>query len=342
MFYIGLDVHSKWTRIEGFDPDTGEVISFPKVANEWEALQAVFTNLEGPLHAAMEIGTNAWAMYWLLREMVDELTVVDALATWGREGRRGAKTDKRDARNLARKLAQGQLQPLYVPDRQTQEYRNLIRAKVATTRRKTALVNEMGALLRSWGVVVSSSLLSEKGQQLIEDCRQQLPQYSQLVLAGLEKQLASVIEQEEIFTATIEKLVAEDEVCQLLLSIPEVGPITAFGVRAEVGDIRRFPSAKQFVSYCGLAPLTQQSADRQRAGQLPTACNKILRYLLVLRGAGMARVRRDHPLRRAYFRAALRGHSTDGHIAAARKLTRIMYAMLLHGERWQAEKAAAR
>lgn len=342
MFYLGMDVHSKWTHIEGFNPHTGESISWPKVENDPAVLRAVFAKLEGPLYAAMEIGTNAWAMYWTLIELVDELMVVDTLATWGREGRRGAKTDRRDAKKLAEKLSQGQLQPLYVPDKVTQDYRCLIRSKVSATRRVTSLVNEIGSVLRSWGVVVKSSLLTDKGRELITNSREQLPEHSRLVLDGLVELLDCALKQEEVFTQQIVKLVQEDEVCQRLMSIPGIGPITAFGVRAEVGDISRFPSAKHLVSYCGLAPVTEQSADKHRNGHLPVACNKVLRYLLLLRGAGMATLRKDNPIRAAYYRAALHGHVNDGKVNAARKLTRTLYAMLQQKEPWKAEKAAAR
>ena len=267
MFYIGMDVHGKWTRIEGFDPDTGEVVSFPKVANDPEALGEVFSTMDGPIHAAMEIGTNAWAMYWTLRQMVDELIVVDTLETWGREGRRGAKTDKRDAKGLARKLYEGTLKALYVPDKLTQDYRVLIRARVSTTRRVTALVNEIGAVLRSWGVVVDCSLLREKGKKLIEESRERLPENSLVVLDGLVRQLECAREEEDRFTGMIEKLAAADETCRILMTAPDVGPITAFAMRAEVGDIRRFRSAKHLVSYCGLCPVVQQSAEKLSARQ---------------------------------------------------------------------------
>ena len=100
MFYIGMDVHGKWTRIEGFDPDTGETVSFPRVENDLEALSQVFSTLEGPIHAAMEIGTNAWAMYWTLQQLVDHLMVVDTLETWGKTGRRGPRRTSGTRRGL--------------------------------------------------------------------------------------------------------------------------------------------------------------------------------------------------------------------------------------------------
>ena len=66
MLYIGLDVHSKWLTIKGFDPAT----------------------------------------------------------LWGRDIRRGGKTNKRDAIGLAKKLYRGELTGLYVPDVETQDKRS--------------------------------------------------------------------------------------------------------------------------------------------------------------------------------------------------------------------------
>jgi len=206
MLYIGMDVHSKWTRIEGIDPATGETISFPKVQNNPESLRGVLGALEGPIHGAMEIGTNAWAMYWTLLPFFEELVVVDTLETWGKEGRRGAKTDKRDAIKLAQKLCRGELKALYVPDKMTQDWRCLIRGRVSATKRVTCCVNEIGSVLRSWGVVVECSLLTEKGKKLIENCRERLPENSLFVLDGLLEQLETVKRLEENLTERIKEL----------------------------------------------------------------------------------------------------------------------------------------
>jgi len=68
----------------------------------------------------------------------------------------------------------------------------------------------------------------------------------------------------------------------------------------------------------------------------------VLKYLLILRGSGLAAGKQDNPLRRAFVRAALRGHVNDGKVNAARKLTRIMFAMMKHQESWNPLKAAAK
>ena len=109
-----------------------------------------------------------------------------------------------------------------------------------------------------------------------------------------------------------------------------------------MGDIGRFRSAKHLVSYCGLGRLVEQSAEKLRHGNLPKSCNKLLRYVLLLRGSGLATAKGDNPIRRAFLRTALRGHVNDGKINAARKLVRIMYAMMKYQQPWDPMKAAAR
>lgn len=47
----------------------------------------------------------------------------------------------------------------------------------------------------------------------------------------------------------------------LLLSIPGVGELTAMTILAEIGDIKKFPTAKQLVAFAGLDPSVYQSGN---------------------------------------------------------------------------------
>ena len=66
----------------------------------------------------------------------------------------------------------------------------------------------------------------------------------------------------------IHKLFARDERVRRLLPIPGVGIITAAIVVAEVGEIARFPTARQFRSWCGLTPTEHSSAENIRRGHI--------------------------------------------------------------------------
>ena len=342
MLYLGLDVHSKWMTIRGFDPATGEVVEVKRQANDEESLAECFGDLPGPLYGVMESGTNSWAVYRILEWYFEKLIVVDPATVWGKQVRRGAKTDRRDAMKLALKMHRGELEPLYVPDVVTQDQRVLGRGKINASRRVTKLVNEIGSLLRSWGIIVDCSLLSGKGQKLIESSKAKLPKHSLKVLELSLAMLKMAQEAEDELERAVEAEAAEDEDCQRLMSIPDVGPLSALVVKAEIGDINRFAGAAALVCYSGLSPSLSQSSDSIYYGKLNKFCNKFLKYVLVLRAQGMARSKKENPMRQTYWRVALRHKSNHAKIAVARQLARVIYSMLKKKECWDASKITQR
>jgi transposase len=341
MLYLGHDVHSKWMTVKGFDPETGEAVEIARVANDEQSLQETFSSLSGPLYGVMESGTNSWAVYRILKPYFEQLIVVDPASVWGKEGRRGAKTDRRDAFKLALKMYRGELEPLYIPDEKTQDQRALGRGKINATRRVTKLVNEIGSLLRSWGIIVDCSLLSNKGEALIEDAKPKLPKHSLKVLSLLLRELELARQIEDELEKDVEAEAAEDEDCQRLMSIPDVGPLTALVVKSEVGQISRFARSDQLVCYCGLSPVVSQSADKTYYGKLNKACNRYLKYVLVLRSQGIARSTKENPLRQTYWKVVFKGKN-HAKIAVARQLVRVIWRMLKDKQLWDASKIEER
>jgi transposase len=326
--------------IKGFDKETGEVIVHDRVPNNPDALNKLFSCLEGPLHGAMESGTNSWAVYRHLEPFFEQLLVVDPVILWGNEARRVAKTDKRDAMKMATKLSRGELEGLYVPTREIQDLRNLVRAKIHATQRVTKLVNEMGSALRSWGIIVDKSLLSKQGRTFLESVKEQLPCHSVIVLDSLVELLDKAQEVETRFDVAIKESAERNEVAKRLMTIPGVGPFTALLVFAEIGDINRFSSSAQLISYCGLCPQVISSADKLYYGKLTKFCNKFLRYALILRGQRAGCTKADSPFRRTYWRVIMKNHSNDAKIAVARQLTRTIYGMLKREQDWDPARYA--
>lgn len=339
MLYLGLDVHSKWMCVRGFNPETGEEVEIKKLANDIDSLDLAFSSLEQPLYGAMETGTNSWAVYRILEKHFEKLIVVDPATVWGKVARRGAKTDRRDAMKLAIKLYRGELEPLYIPDETTQDLRSLSRGKIDASRHVTKLVNEIGSMLKSWGIILECSLLSKQGEKLIEEYKKKLPHRSLKVLElwlGMLKEAQNV---EEELEKEVKSEATKDETCQILMSIPGVGPLTALVIRSEIGDIHRFGSAAALICYCGLSPSVSQSSENVYYGKLNKACNRYLKYVLVLRAQGMARSKKENPLRATYWRIMVKGKN-HAKIAVARQLVRVIYSMLKNKEKWNASKIA--
>lgn len=125
------------------------------------------------------------------------------------------------------------------------------------------------------------------------------------------------------------------------MTIPDVGSLTALVIRAEVGDIHRFRSTEALICYCGLNPCVFQTSETLRYGKLNKACNKFLKYVLVLRAQGMSRSKKVNPMRQTYWRLAFKGKNS-AKIAVARQLARVVYRMLKNNECWDASKITQR
>jgi len=333
MLYIGLDVHGKWTTVAGFDPRTGETLQVDKMSNNRDSLREVLGALKGPLHGAMESGTNSWAMYRELLPYFETLVVAEPAKLWNRQTDRGAKTDRRDAMRMAEKLYRCEIEPLYIPDERTQDLRVLVRGKIRMSRWVTRLTNEVGSLLRSWGYVGERSLLSKSGKARIDEA--ELPAHSARVLQLFNEMLEKARAIEDELQKAIEEEAAADADCVILKSIPNVGAFTALLVRAEVGDIQRFSKPSSLVSYCGLSPRTFQSGERCYYGGLGNWGNRWLKYGLGLLANRVAASKKDNNLHRLYWRVSLRSHRNDGKIAVARKVTEIVYHLLKKRECWK-------
>ena len=92
---------------------------------------------------------------------------------------------------------------------------------------------------------------------------------------------------------SVEKFLTEitqdDLVTKKLLQQPGVGPVTAWTLRAEIGDFDRFANGKQLASFCGLAPCNISSGEKQSTSGLIRSGNRILRKTLIEAAHRLAR-----------------------------------------------------
>ena len=77
------------------------------------------------------------------------------------------------------------------------------------------------------------------------------------------------------------QVTAEDPMVDQLLSLPGIGPATAWVLRAEIGRFDRFRTGKQLSRFCGLSPRNASSGERQADSGLIRAANRDLRAMLI-------------------------------------------------------------
>lgn len=121
----------------------------------------------------------------------------------------------------------------------------------------------------------------------------------------------------------------------LLLTMPQVGLITAMTVVGNTGDISRFGgNVHKYVAYCGLAPRRQQSGNSESEGRPRRRYNRYLKRAYVLLALNQMRI---NPLAREYYTRKRR--EGKGHWAAlrclARHLCRIVFRILTTKKTYQ-------
>lgn len=111
-------------------------------------------------------------------------------------------------------------------------------------------------------------------------------------------------------------------------SIPGVGPVYGAVILSEIGDIHRFPSGKQLVSYAGIDASVHESGEFQ-ANQTHMSKRGSAYLRRALWGAAFIASHTDPVLSAYYQRLRARGkHHNVAVGAVARKLCYILYAVL--------------
>ncbi len=110
-----------------------------------------------------------------------------------------------------------------------------------------------------------------------------------------------------------------------LMTIPAIGHVTALTWVLEVGEVERFHSVKQVISYCGLCSGEKNSAERSRRMPISKQRNRHLQTVL-LEAAHLA-PRLNPELAVLYEREAAQSNRNQATIAVARKLAAYLLAI---------------
>ena len=110
-----MDVHLDFCEVAIVED--GEVRSAGRIETTPEQIELFAQSLGPDDRVALEVTGNAWEIARIIEPHVAQVLVVSPSDTGIRQAR--AKTDRLDARTLARLLAAGSLDAVWMPDRQT-------------------------------------------------------------------------------------------------------------------------------------------------------------------------------------------------------------------------------
>lgn len=325
---IALDAHQSFCEVaicEG-----GEVRSAGRVETSREALELFAQSLDRTDRVTLEASGPAFEIARILTPHVAEVVVANAAEVRAISHAR-VKSDRFDARTLARLLDAGMLSSVWVPSAEIGALRRRVARRAALVRQRIRAKNEVHAALSRCllGKPAVSDLFGARGRRWLDSL--ELPAEEAETVSGCLRQIGFLDSEIEALDRRLAAWAVGSEDARRLLSIPGVGVGTATTLMAAIGEIGRFEGPGKLVGYLGLDPTSRQSGDEPaRGGRISKRGNSQARSALV--EAGWAAVRTPGPLRAFGERIRARHGGQVAAIAVARKIATLAWHLLSKGE----------
>lgn len=246
-------------------------------------------------------------------------------------GERGIKTDRRDARALSKASVRMDLGSVHIPSRSARELKTVCGQRDALVRTRTLLINNARGYLRTERIRVRGTTAAS----LVAAIRKKFEGHPEGLSLGLDRILRSIEHLSVVIAEADKELSAFAKghlICQLLMTMPGVGPITSIRFLSALDDVRRFSNGHRMQSYLGLTPGEHSSSDNRRITSITKAGSTPLRWVLVQAAWSFWRTRSEDPNVKWAKKVAERRGKPIAIVALARRMAGILRAMWLSGE----------
>lgn len=287
--YVGLDVHKDTIAVAVAARGRSAPVYRCEIANRPRAVEKLVGRLSGDwggqvLAFAYEAGPCGYTLYRQLTVLGHVCQVV-APGLIPRKPAERIKTDRRDAVKLAAGLRSGDLTPVWVPDREQEAMRDLTRARDDFKAQERKARQQLNAFVLRHGHHWPSnkSRWTRGHYQWLESLRF-AHDFQQVVLQEYIDAVRAATARVADLSTQMERALSQwslAPVVHSLVALRGVDKLTAMVLLAELGDLRRFDSPRELMSYLGLVPSEHTSAGRRRQGGITRTGNRHARRVLV-------------------------------------------------------------
>jgi transposase len=320
--FVGIDYHQNAVQIAVLDAQ-GKLLRNRRVANSWAAIAEQIPS-GSKVAAAIEACTGAADLSEQLIEQAGWDVSMAHAQYVARLKQSPDKSDFSDAQLLADLRRVGYLPRTWLPPKYIRELRRLVRHRqlLADQRRHAKL--RIQAIRREHRL--NDAPASAWSKPWISWLREHpdLPQTSRWLIEehfdDLEHLKGKIARAEK----KLEVVTGEDAMVARLKSLAGIGKVTAWFLRAMIGQFERFRTAKQLCRYCGLSPRNASSGTRQADAGVVRSADGQLRAVLI---QAAHRLIRTEPRWRTMSRQIIgRGkHANVAAVAVANRWMRGVY-----------------
>ena len=319
--------------------EAGVVRYEEKVAGEVDVIVASLRRFSGEIkQVGFEAGALTQYLTYGLRAAGFEVICLEARQVAATLAAMRNKTDRNDARGLAQILRSGWYRQVHVKSLESHQLRALLTSRKAILTKCIDLENELRGLLKIFGV----RLAPRVGHGSFDATARSAITADPLLVRAL----VPLLDARTVLYKTYLKLdnavkavVRTDPICQRLMTVPGVGPVTSLTFKVGVDDPSRFRSSRTVAAHIGLTPRRYQSGETDNPGRISKAGDADVRCALYTAAhALMTRSDAWSTLKAWGLRLAkIRGHRRAV-VAVARKLAVILHRMWIDGTAFQSSR----
>jgi transposase len=245
--YCGIDLHSNNHWLTIIDEQDGRLLE-RRLSNDLPLTLRTLEPYRDALSAIAVESTFNW--YWLVDGLMDagyEVKLVNTSAVHQYDGLKHS-DDRSDAFHLAHLLRLGILPTGHIYPKKQRAVRDLLRQRSRLMQQRTAhVLNVKSTYARQLNLRVSADVLNEDRKEPwpdVEDLHTAMAIFAHRpVIAALNVEIKRI-------ESRVRRELKENSVYRLLQSVPGIGPILAWVILLEAGDIWRFDQVGNFTSYC--------------------------------------------------------------------------------------------
>jgi len=337
--YCGIDLSNQSTALCVINAD-GQIVTESEIVSEEEELGKFFRKFAG-LNCVVEATALAEWLCGIVERSGHRINIIDPRQAKAVTHTK-KKTDKVDARKLAQLSRVGWYTVVHRKSGKARGLRSFMTARNQLVKTQVALKSAIQGLFRAHG----TKLPPGSGEVFERNVRLALKQAEPMLkraIAPLLKTWAEVSQRAATMYVVLDRQIAKkDPDCELLMTIPSIGPATAATFIATVDDPKRFATGEQVSSYLGLVPSIYQSGETEIRGRITKQGDALLRWLLVEAASNLlCHSRSTCALRQWGQRIQKEKGFGKARVAVARKLAVIMHRIWLTGEEFDERLVSA-
>jgi transposase len=288
VLFLGLDVHTESIAVSVAPGDSTEVRRYGLIGGTHDDVLRLAKKLQAAhpgseLRFCYEAGPHGYPLGRCLQAH-GYICILVAPSKVPRQPGDRVKTNRRDADQLARLYRAGELTAIHVPDPHDEAVRDLLRAREQVRQQQHRARQQLKMFLLRHNLRYAGKTAWTPGHlrylaTIKMPFAQQQFVFQEMVnviteagqrLARYEKQLPGVVAGWRW-----------EPVVRALMSLRGLALLTAATLVAELGDLHRFPTARQLMGYLGLVPSEDSTGDERKQGGITKMGNGLARRALI-------------------------------------------------------------